>query len=463
MADQKITDLTELTAPAAADLLPIVDASEAAAANKNKRIQYETLLNRAPAGTVGAPAIAWTDDSGATGLYRSAAHEVAFASNGVYVSKVTATGLQVGGDAETATAQLHLFSTDTTDQVIIENSDDGLDTAPDLVLYRNSTSPAANDNLGTVIYRGQDSGGNAHDYAEVSAAISDATDSGEIGILDLKTANSGAPASRIRIKGASVGINETSPAHSLHVGATIAGTAVNVKAVVDDPASAADLTLLHLRGASTAGQDDDVLSSVFFRGHNDAGTPAEVDYAAIEGSIADASDGTEDGRLKLQVQTAGTLTTQLELQPAVTFLGSGVATDAAVINTLNFRGANDNATPEDINYAAIEATVVDNADGAEDGRITIQTMSGGTLATRLDIDENKIGFFGTTAAVQSTHVADITTTATTGTLPTADGSVTIADAASPTNAELLEYCVELEAKVEALLAFASAHGLMASS
>ena len=109
MADQKITDLTELTTPAAADLLPIVDASEPADANKNKRIQYETLLNRAPAGTVGAPAIAWTDDSGATGLYRSAAHEVAFASNGVYVSKVTATGLQVGGDAETATAQLHLF------------------------------------------------------------------------------------------------------------------------------------------------------------------------------------------------------------------------------------------------------------------------------------------------------------------------------------------------------------------
>ena len=461
MADQKITDLTELTAPLAADLLPIVDASEAAAANKNKRIQYGTLLNRAPAGTVGAPAIAWTDDAGATGLYRSAAHEVAFASNGVYVSKVTATGLQVGGDAETATAQLHLFSNDTTDQVIIENSDNGLDTAPDLVLYRNSTSPAAHDNLGTVIFRGQDSGTNAHDYAEIVSVISSPTDGGEIGILDLKTANSGAPASRIRIEGASVGINETSPTHSLQVGATLTGTAVNVKAVVDDPASAGDLTLLHLRGASTVGQDNDVLSSIFFRGHNDA--PTELDYAAIEGSILDATDTEEDGQLKLQLQVAGTLTTQLELQPAVTFLGSGVATDAAVINTLNFRGANDNATPEDINYAAIEASVVDNADGAEDGRIVIQTMSGGTLATRLDVDENKIGFFGSTAAVQSTHVDDITTTATTGTLPTADGSVTIADAASPTNAELLEYCVELEAKVEALLAFASAHGLMASS
>ena len=388
MADQKITDLTELTAPAAADLLPIVDASEAAAANKNKRIQYSTLLNRLPAGTVGAPALAWSDDAGATGIYRTGANELAFVNNDSnYNGKFTTTGFQLG--VGTAAAQLHLFSTDTTDQVIIENTDAGLDTAPDVVLYRNSTSPAANDNLGTVIYRGEDSAGNAHDYAEIASVISSPTDGAEIGILDLKTANSGAPASRIRISGASVGINETSPAHSLHVGATLTGTALNVKAVADDAASAADLTLLHIRGASTNGQDDDVVSSVFFRGHNDA--PTEVDYAAIEASIADASDTTEDGKLKLQVQTAGTLTTQLE------------------------------------------------------------------------INANTIGFFGSTAAVQSTHVADITTTATTGTLPTADGSVTIADAASPTNAELLEYCVELEAKVEALLAFASAHGLMASS
>ncbi len=59
-------------------------------------------------------------------------------------------------------------------------------------------------------------------------------------------------------------------------------------------------------------------------------------------------------------------------------------------------------------------------------------------------------------------ITDITTTATTGTLPTADGSVTIADAASPTNAELLEYCVELEAKLEAALAALRTTGVIAT-
>ncbi|MCY1244478.1 hypothetical protein D9M72_575530 [compost metagenome] len=43
----------------------------------------------------------------------------------------------------------------------------------------------------------------------------------------------------------------------------------------------------------------------------------------------------------------------------------------------------------------------------------------------------------------------LTVTATTGTLPTPNGSVTIANAATPTVAELLEFCVELKAKVDA--------------
>jgi len=63
---------------------------------------------------------------------------------------------------------------------------------------------------------------------------------------------------------------------------------------------------------------------------------------------------------------------------------------------------------------------------------------------------------------QGAAVSDLTTTATAGTLPTADGAVTIANAASPTVTELLEYCVELEAKLETLLARVRAHGLIAT-
>lgn len=56
-----------------------------------------------------------------------------------------------------------------------------------------------------------------------------------------------------------------------------------------------------------------------------------------------------------------------------------------------------------------------------------------------------------------------TTTATTGSLPTADGTVTISDATTPTVGELLEYCVELETKLEAILTKLTALGITAAS
>ena len=389
MADRKISALTELTAPASGDLFPVVDISEAANADKNKKITYGTMFRALPDGTVGAPSIGFASDNATSGIYRTAANEIAITNNSAYNAKFTTSGFQVGDG--TAAAQLHLFSTDTTDQVIIENTDAGLDTAPDLVLYRNSASPAASDNLGNLEFRGEDSGGNAHAYAQVSAQIQTATNGAEDGILDLITSAGGTSASRVRLYGEFVGIGETTPSNPLHLTTDQTGTQIQSECTADDSGSGGDIVLFHRRGASSAGEDADVLSTVFFRGKNDNATPEELNYGAVEGSISDATDESEDGALKLKVMKAGALSTQLEVS-----------------------GAN-------------------------------------------------IGFFGATAAAQSTHVADITTTATSGTLPTANGTVTIADAASPTNAELLEYCVELEAKVEALLAFASAHGLMASS
>jgi hypothetical protein len=75
---------------------------------------------------------------------------------------------------------------------------------------------------------------------------------------------------------------------------------------------------------------------------------------------------------------------------------------------------------------------------------------------------NSIGLFGATPAAQPAAIADITTTATTGTLPTPDGTVTIADAAAPTVDELLEYCTELEAKLETALAALRTLGVIAT-
>jgi len=414
MADRKITALTELTAPVAADVFPIIDISESANANKNKKIQLTTILKGIPNGTVSAPSVGFIDDGGATGFFRVASNEIGISANQGLIGSFTTTGFQLGSG--TPAAQLHLFSTDTTDQIIFENSSTNADSAPDLVLFRNSASPAADDLLGNLVYRGEDAAGNAHDYASVVASIETTTNGSEDGILDIMSSASGTLASRIRLKNNKVGIGEADPIYPLHLTTTLTGQALQLQCDADDAASGANLMLYHRRGASGAGQDNDVISTIFYRGKNDAGTPEEVDYAAIESVIIDASDGTEDGQLNLQVMDAGTLTTQISVDANAITIGDAVN---VVLNT---------------------------STGTKIGTATSQ----------------KLAFFNSTPVVQQSAIANITTTASSGTLPTANGSITIANAASATTTELLEFCIELESKLESALAVLRTFGLIAT-
>jgi hypothetical protein len=81
MANRKISDLTALTAPATGDLLPIVDISEAAAADKNKKITYGELLASAPAGTAAAPSFSFDGDTN-TGIYLAGTDQLGIVTGG---------------------------------------------------------------------------------------------------------------------------------------------------------------------------------------------------------------------------------------------------------------------------------------------------------------------------------------------------------------------------------------------
>jgi hypothetical protein len=106
MADRKISDLTALTAPAAGDYLPIVDISEASAANKNKRITIEELLRGAPDGTAAAPGFAFESDGG-NGMYLAGTDTVAISTNGTGRLFVDASG-NVGIGASSSTGKFNI-------------------------------------------------------------------------------------------------------------------------------------------------------------------------------------------------------------------------------------------------------------------------------------------------------------------------------------------------------------------
>jgi len=81
------------------------------------------------------------------------------------------------GTTGTANVALHLLDDSTADMVLLENSDAGTGSAPDLNLYRNSTSPATDDDLGHILFSGNDSDGTDSkvNYFQIKAVIRDST------------------------------------------------------------------------------------------------------------------------------------------------------------------------------------------------------------------------------------------------------------------------------------------------
>ena len=107
MADKKISQLTELTAPVATDYLPVIDVSETANADKNKRVTYNTLLTNIPEGSASTPSIRWIGDPD-TGLAKSGNDGIMMVTGGTARLSIASNGkvtiandLQVNGTTTT--------------------------------------------------------------------------------------------------------------------------------------------------------------------------------------------------------------------------------------------------------------------------------------------------------------------------------------------------------------------------
>lgn len=108
-------------------------------------------------------------------------------SNNVDVGGVGIQGsssLASGNDAlQTVMAQIATFITGATFTgtlpLTLTSTDAGDAAGPVLTLYRNSSTPAASDILGKLLFQGEDSAGNTEDYAEIYTLLTDATSGSE--------------------------------------------------------------------------------------------------------------------------------------------------------------------------------------------------------------------------------------------------------------------------------------------
>ena len=105
----------------------------------------------------------------------------------------TGSGAAVFGTAPTITNSLTVTSTDA-----------GTGAAPDLVLWRNSASPADNDILGQIKFDGEDSAGNQQTYGTISGQILDEASTSEDGSLLFGVTTAGSLANELVLYGTSL-------------------------------------------------------------------------------------------------------------------------------------------------------------------------------------------------------------------------------------------------------------------
>jgi hypothetical protein len=136
-----------------------------------------------------------------------------FLTNGANNRIVTATGTDaMNGEANLTFdgSTLHVLSTATTNQVKIENTDGGAASAPDLVLFRNSASPADNDALGRIHFRGKTDTGAENNYAYMYGTAADVSNGSEDGNLFIGGLIAGADRSWLTLKEYEVAVNDDS-------------------------------------------------------------------------------------------------------------------------------------------------------------------------------------------------------------------------------------------------------------
>ena len=92
---------------------------------------------------------------------------------------VDATNDRVGIGTTSPEADLNVVSSATGNIFVLECTDSGTDSGPDISMVRDSSSPASGDFLGRLVFKGRDSGGNLHEYGNIKAQLGDPTNSGE--------------------------------------------------------------------------------------------------------------------------------------------------------------------------------------------------------------------------------------------------------------------------------------------
>jgi len=393
----------------------------------NLRILAETFTVRNPANNESM--LVATPDAGVV-LYYNNASKLA----------TTATGIDVTGGF-TATDGSTITTADNTIQLELISTDADNLSGSILSLYRNSASPADDDNVGQLEFHGKNDANQKVLYADIQAVVDDVTDGTEDGSLKIRTAGDGGFRNRmdfgpteIRVNASSVdldfriqsdtlthaffvqgsdgnvGINKASPATALDVtGSITASGSVNVGddlnitgatptiLLTDNDTSDENTRIQNASGSTFIdSRNGNNNGAIVFRG-NGGGVNDEYMRIDADGQVGISFD---DPQHKLDVSGTGRFvktnnTQNLILETTDTDASAGPVLElyrnpgqaGAVSDSLGeikFEGLN--AASEKTQFAEIVTSIKDPTDGSEDGRLQINLRIAGANSQVISAD-----------------------------------------------------------------------------
>jgi hypothetical protein len=174
------------------------------------------------------------------------------------------------------------------------------DTTPELILKNTSEEDTEGGREGKITFKGEQSGGEESTLAQIQSSH-DGTSDDQKGDLIFKTndgSDGASPTERMRI--------DSTGATTI----TTTGNETQLTLTSTDADATTGPNMSFYRNSASP-DDDDQTGSIFFIGKDDGGN--DTTYGAITTHIADASGGTEDGRLTLSSMKAGTSTETLHV------------------------------------------------------------------------------------------------------------------------------------------------------
>ena len=320
------------------------------------------------------------------------------------LTKVTGTGLETLSDGVTIT------TADNTTQLTLASTDADASVGPVLDLYRNSSSPADGDRLGSITLRGRNDNSQDVTYATIRAFASDVSDGTEDTEFELTTILAGTEVARMTTTGPETVFNQAGAdidfrvesdgnanmlfvdggSDHVNIGSNSdAGGVLNVSdgtsfstGIVVENTGDTHGSVITFSNNSSSPADGDYIGGLIFKETNSAGGTHL--YGKIFGIASDITDGTEDGALTFETSAAGANTSERMRIDASGNVGIGDTSPARKLHV------NSGATNVVAQFESTDGTAAielkDNAGAAEVAAVgnSLAFMPAGTERARID-------------------------------------------------------------------------------